>query len=145
MNFLPPSNITHKNVLQELAPQGFGFYSKNPREETFYFETEENLKIPNFQLANLFGLSREGRAQAIELGKIYTEIPKDYWKLCSSDNECNLVKQDLEEFILTKDENYRSLEKGVYYIYRYEPLSWYFREFKESSTIEKRVAKVVLE
>lgn len=145
MNLAPDSNVTKDNFFQELAPQGFAFYSKNPRDETFYFESDQKLYMPNFQLDNIFGLHRKGRAQGIELGKIYSEIPTDLWGFCSNDDECTITKDNLVSHKVEKDRNYRSLEKGTYFIYRYEPLSWHFRDFEDSSTIDKKIAKVVLE
>lgn len=145
INVAPNSNITKKNILQEWAPQGFAFYSKNPRDETLIFETDQKLLIPNMQIKNILGLKRTGRVQAIELAKIQGNIPNDNWGLCKNENECESIKESLKIYKVNKDENYRSLEKGIYYIYSYEPLSWYFKEFQDTSTIQKRIAKVVLE
>lgn len=144
INIAPESNITKQNTLQQLAPQGFAFYSKNPREEAFYFESEEKLAVPNFSRGNLYGLNRNGRTQGIELGKIFTSITEDYWKTCNTKEECDKEKDQLKDFKVKKDRNYRSLDSGIYYIYRYEPLSWYFRDFEDSSDLDKKVAKVIL-
>ncbi|MBK3495578.1 SdpA family antimicrobial peptide system protein [Viridibacillus sp. YIM B01967] len=145
INIAPESNITERNIFQQLSPQGFAFYSKNPRDETFHFETEQHLQVPNMQMANFFGLKRTGRAQGIELGKFQEEIPKGNWKTCSSEKECKSVKKNLKINTIKKNKNFRSLEKGTYYIYSYKPLSWHFREYEASSTIKKNIAKVVLE
>lgn len=145
INIAPNSNITQKNILQQLAPQGFAFYSKNPRDETFDFETDSNLQVPNMRLSNILGLKRIGRAQGIELGRIQSEIPKENWMSCSNNRECKNIKKKLKAHVVKKNKNYKSLEKGAYYIYTYSPLSWYFRDFEASSTIDKSIVKVIVE
>lgn len=144
INLAPSSNISSHNIFQQLAPQGFAFYSKNPRDTTFSFESDQDLSIPNFQASNLFGLKREGRAQGIELGKIQGLIPKENWVPCEKKAECEKIKGDLVPTHVEKDRNYRSLQAGTYFVYSYEPLSWYYRDYKETASMKIQMAKVLI-
>ncbi|AUZ40431.1 sporulation-delaying system protein SdpA, partial [Bacillus sp. MBGLi79] len=58
-NISPQNPLFKKNFLQQLSPQGFGFYSKSPTEENISFHTKENLKLPNALPNNFFGIKRE--------------------------------------------------------------------------------------
>ncbi|WP_027726301.1 SdpA family antimicrobial peptide system protein [Tuberibacillus calidus] len=65
-------------------PQGWGFFTKDPRSEDDYvydIQTKaEAVAWPNNTPENLFGISRYGRAQGIEVGLIEYEIPKSDWE-----------------------------------------------------------------
>ena len=66
------------------SSQGWGFFTKDPKEVTIdvYQLEEKTLKlisINNFSLQNLFGFSREARYIGFEFGKLEQYIPKmDY-------------------------------------------------------------------
>ncbi len=71
-------------AISYLFPQGWGFFTKDPKEVTIdvYQLEEKTLKlisINNFSLQNLFGFSREARYIGFEFGKLEQYIPKmDY-------------------------------------------------------------------
>lgn len=72
-------------------PQGWGFFSKNPREDQFF---AYNLKsgdsvftFPNNRAENLFGLRRYGRTQGIEYGRIYAKLPVTAWEKCEENSK----------------------------------------------------------
>jgi len=71
-------------------PQGWGFFSKNPRDEQFFgydMETGKSVfTFPNNRPENIFGLRREGRTQGIEYGRIYSNIKPSEWKSCEGDS-----------------------------------------------------------
>ncbi|MBD8027524.1 SdpA family antimicrobial peptide system protein [Ureibacillus sp. Re31] len=146
---LPSSLITDTitakaKVFQDFSPQGFGFYSKPPTEKGITFESE-HLQLPTAIPENFIGLSRFGRAQAIELGKIYEEIPKDYWLSCETEKECTLLENKLKPYVVKKNDEIHHLVEGEYLIKSQEPISWYFRDYKETTSFEREIAKVVVE
>ncbi|RKR05125.1 antimicrobial peptide system SdpA family protein [Flavobacterium sp. 90] len=70
-----------KKAFSYLFPQGWGFFTKDPKEVTIdvYQMEKKNMKlvtINNFSSQNLFGLSREARYIGYELGKLEQYIPK---------------------------------------------------------------------
>lgn len=72
----------------QLVPQGWGFYSKNPRDDALnvysFNDNYEGPQWPNNSLKNAFGLKREGRAQGIELGLLISNLPHDIsWTSCT--------------------------------------------------------------
>lgn len=87
--FILPANplkefpIFNSYVMYKIFPQGWGFYSKSPRDMTFQIVNLENGELavtwPNNRVENAFGLRRKGRAQGIEGGKIFSKIKKSDW------------------------------------------------------------------
>ncbi|GGA91145.1 SdpA family antimicrobial peptide system protein [Ornithinibacillus halotolerans] len=79
---LPPSPIKIPDAVSakvmEYFPQGWGFFSKDPRESYFYvidLESEElGAHWPNMTLKNWAGLKRFGRSQGIEMGRIFAQV-----------------------------------------------------------------------
>ncbi|PEJ17837.1 SdpA family antimicrobial peptide system protein [Bacillus pseudomycoides] len=70
-------------------PQGWGFYSKSPREDYFSVVDIKNEKLaaewPNNLPKNYFGLKRFGRSQGVEAGMISSNVPPSSMQKCSGD------------------------------------------------------------
>jgi antimicrobial peptide system SdpA family protein len=77
------------------APQGWSFFTRDPREEkrTVYVRRgsswESALLAPHQRPANLGGLRRKSRAQLLEVGRLINNLPEDAWQSCDvSLQEC---------------------------------------------------------
>lgn len=86
-NPMSPS-VDEQNLFKTIYPQGWGFFSKNPREEMINVYEMESFKQavswPNNNIKNFFGLYRFGRAQGIELGYLIDQIPPSIkWITCN--------------------------------------------------------------
>jgi antimicrobial peptide system SdpA family protein len=63
------------------APEGFGFFTRNPREERMLlFTKRDNGWVsasvgPNGDVRNLFGLNRAPRAQGFESSLLFSKVP----------------------------------------------------------------------
>ncbi|TGA96349.1 SdpA family antimicrobial peptide system protein [Sporolactobacillus shoreae] len=85
---LPPNPLKlpfENNLgLNAWFPQGWGFFTRDPRSVNDYVYNLDNdrsaVAWPNNSVRNLFGISRYGRAQGIELGLIESKIPESAWK-----------------------------------------------------------------
>lgn len=92
-------NIDEQSLMKTLYPQGWGFFSKNPREEMInVYETKtysQAVSWPNNSFKNVFGLYRHGRAQGVELGYLIEQIPKSIeWEDCKDGTISCLKKTD---------------------------------------------------
>lgn len=120
-----PPDIENK-VVKVLA-QGWGFFSKDPREPMLYAyplsgNEYDELQWPNNSIKNLIGLNRFGRAQGIELGSIITEIPGDGFKECEK-NYQNCI--DKENDIIEVNNIYENPTIcGEWGIVLLEPIPW---------------------
>ncbi|MFC8052664.1 sporulation-delaying system protein SdpA, partial [Bacillus subtilis] len=98
--------------------------------------------LPNALPNNFFGIKREGRVQAIELGKIVENIDPKNWKTCENNNSCTNLEKQIKPIKVIKNEDYIHLSKGEYLIYRQKPLSWYWIDFKQTTSFERKVLKI---
>ncbi|WP_270169461.1 SdpA family antimicrobial peptide system protein [Paenibacillus sp. SYP-B4298] len=94
MTFNPiAEKYLNERFFKLVSPQGWGFYSKNPRDymiNVYDMNTEKPaLQWPNNRATNLFGISRYGRSQGIEAGLIQGKISEANWLACEdSPTEC---------------------------------------------------------
>jgi antimicrobial peptide system SdpA family protein len=71
------------------APQGWAFFTRDPREEkqTVYAKAtagwESVLLAPHGRLTNVFGLRRTSRAQGVEMALLIDGIPAEAWQPCT--------------------------------------------------------------
>lgn len=146
-NLLPENPLikNNNNFFQQLAPQGFSFFSKDPRDETFFIESaSENswdIQLPTSILSNLFGIKRTGRAQGVEVGQLLGNFPEEKWTACHSMKECDEIKSDLNINVVEEPESFKFI-RGTYIITVGEPISWFWTDFKETTTFDRRIIKV---
>lgn len=144
-NILPENNMTHKNLFQDFSPQGFGFYSKSPRDEQYILNYNSDIDLPNFQLKNIWGLKRKGRTQAIELGRLDAKIKDNQWYTVEHEKDISKkVKSIKDTYKVKKDNKFKNVGSGTYIIIKKEPISWYFKDFKDTTTQNIKLAKVVV-
>ncbi|TQS89908.1 SdpA family antimicrobial peptide system protein [Arthrobacter sp. TS-15] len=91
-------------------PQGWAFFSKSPRDPSVapYREDasgslESLSRLPTTRVENLFGVSREGRAQGVEVALISSGSEAGNWMDCSSPvvQECVELLRDAPSIAVT--------------------------------------------
>lgn len=81
----PILNYRTQKIIFTLLPQGWGFFTKDPKDATvdvYQLEgkTLKLITINNFSLQNLYGFSRKARYIGYEFGKLGQCIPKTAYK-----------------------------------------------------------------
>lgn len=125
----PKTPIKMPNSLEvtvsKLFTQGWGFFSKNPRDEKFY---AINLKTgdyvgewPNMTLGNFYGFKKKGRAQGIELGRLYEKANPSNMKKCNNSPQQCLTK--LKAIKIENDIEHPTI-LGDIGIIKEEPVPW---------------------
>ncbi|BDD06267.1 SdpA family antimicrobial peptide system protein [Aureibacter tunicatorum] len=127
-----PGNV--KYYLNALVPQGWGFFTKSPRENylTLYeVENDQLIKIPlnNSDIKNYFGLSRMGRSLFMEISIIKSQISESEWskgfdKSISLENAYQVNNTDFLHY----------LKKGKYVIVEENFIPWNWANLIESNT-----------
>lgn len=146
-NILPENPLTKnkKNFFHQLAPQGFSFYSKSPRDETLSIERvsaeSKDIQLPSSASSNLFGIKRTGRTQGLEAGILLEYLPEKKWASCDSIKECDDIKNDLDVNVVDEPELFKFI-RGTYILTLGEPVSWFWSDFKETTTLDRKVIKV---
>ena len=80
-----------KPNLQALIPEGWGFFTRDPREARLlpFVRGADGWRAasegPNGEAWNAFGFNRAARAQGVEMGLLEFTIPTDAWKDCNEE------------------------------------------------------------
>ncbi|HEX8019992.1 SdpA family antimicrobial peptide system protein [Mucilaginibacter sp.] len=84
-NAMTPYYLRHKFKVVAFFPQGWGFFTRNPREVRNIILVKSNgewindPRVRNGTLHNLFGLRREGRMAMLIYGKMLGQIANKDW------------------------------------------------------------------
>lgn len=130
--------------MSSILPQGWGFFSKNPRDSDVGLYTTENSSSkvvwPNMRTENAFGLYRKGRSQGVEMGAIASTISdKDYTKCDSEDLES--CKGKANE-ITVKNPTPSPLLCGEYFLTKEKPIPWSYFKYSDSGHEITNIVKV---
>lgn len=125
----------NKNLLT-LTPQGWGFFTRNPREENiilYKLDNGENIKQvtnKNFTPSNYFGLSRRQRYEAIQISMLLSDIKEEKFLRCDQANfqDCNLCKVKINRDGLI----HTGYFTGTYFIKKEKTIPWAWSKSKEN-------------
>lgn len=135
------SNYQLKKYFGAFIPQGWGFFTRNPREEQLNFSkynykdnTFTKIDIYTGSAKHLFGLSRAGRFKGRELIIILEKAKKDSldWKK-TNNIDSFLVKQ-----VFCNKEEVSIIDTGIYCIERFEPIPWAWSSVQTQQDIPKK-------
>lgn len=115
-----------KTQLKVLIPEGWGFFTRDPREERLYvFRCDSlNLKyVPNdnFSFESFFGASKKSRVYNLELGRLVSSIEKSDWHSWKSKN--TWCPMDLPTIYQLNTQR-SPLICGEFYVVKREPVPW---------------------
>lgn len=124
-NPLIPVNVRVKKTMHNLLPQGWAFFTKDPRTKMYDIYKEEDdhhlIKI-NFKTSeaeNLFGLSRKSIKIKSEIAGIASAFPDSLWKVTMDKNDFNTPVNIQYKYF----ENYPCIiMPGKYLIVAYDPV-----------------------
>ncbi|ARJ39341.1 hypothetical protein SporoP8_10930 [Sporosarcina ureae] len=139
-----PNHGTKEKVLTHVL-QGWGFFSKDPRDDLFgvhILDGNDNneLQWPNISISNLLGLKREGRAQGIEAGNLYSQIIEPQTISCTGDIVRCLTDADVSQ-ILTNKDNRKTL-CGLIGFSLSEPVPWAWGKSYTADDMNSEIIKV---
>ncbi|MFE4196273.1 SdpA family antimicrobial peptide system protein [Paenarthrobacter sp. NPDC056912] len=137
-----------KPHLVSAMPQGWAFFSKSPRDPSIapYRESSEGSyislsKLPTTRVENLFGVSRDGRAQGVEVALISGGSKPDEWSDCESPaiQECADQVQETPELSVSNTVSSPSVCGDVTLI-QTTPVPWSFRK---QTTLREKAEKAI--
>ncbi|MFG2948314.1 SdpA family antimicrobial peptide system protein [Streptomyces adustus] len=85
-----PGQTKAKHTVANMAPQGWAFFTKSPRDAELvpYKKSKGDWKnislTPHASPHNAFGLDRRSRAQGVEIALVLSAAQKDDWRQCTS-------------------------------------------------------------
>lgn len=134
----PILSYNTNKTINYLFPQGWGFFTKDPKEITIdVYQLQNNtlklISINNFSTQNLFGCSREARYIGYEFNKLAQSIPKIAYVdrigsvFKSYPNKTYVVKIPFRPKFYLIDKEY------VIYQYKIVPFAWINRNQEKYS------------
>ncbi|TCP61544.1 SdpA family antimicrobial peptide system protein [Baia soyae] len=125
-------------------PQGWGFYSKNPREEQFMtFDISKKdiaANWPNSRSENWFGLKRFGRSQGIEAGLINSKIPRSHFQECR-DEPLNCLEKSKIVFELENPTPEPTICGDIGIAFQ-QPIPWAWSNSRKKIEMPSKVVRV---
>lgn len=146
---LNPISIAQKEakLIFTLAPQGWGFFTRSPRELQTLIYIKKNAK---YELVNksgsdpeyLFGLSRYSRRKNIELGQIFSTLPDSIWSVCPTRE---IFDCDSGKVFSVKNVYKNSACFGDYLLILSEPIPWAWAKSYNRITMPFKYCKIRVE
>lgn len=150
-NSIPYNPLAQKNEFVEkimpLFPEGWAFFTKNPREEVIYFYSvgrDNSLNLVeegrrNADLKNWFGLKRDVRYLSYERGLVISTIKDQEWYDCKQLDQ--LLIDSMRSITVEFASKMVFIQPGKYIIQYKEPIPFAWRN---SADIIEMPSKVVL-
>ena len=126
---ISPSPVT-KLIVRSFLPEGWSFFTRNPREAQLHFFKYENTHLspyqnfPNSNPTNYFGMSRKSRAQGVEFAYLTQDISPENWKDCTRKELLNKVLTDSIPWIDVQSPYAPSLLCGEIVVMEEEYVPW---------------------
>lgn len=135
-----------REQLQMIAPQGWGFFTRSPREAYIQAyqgaETHDALiAMPPMRPENLFGLSRRGRGQPIEMAHLVNPLPPEAWKECGPSIQDCFVGGRGAPAVVRNHKKSPSLCGDIIFVQQ-APVAWAYRDLIEGGTVAEKSVRL---
>lgn len=138
-----------KTAMRVLVPEGWAFFTRNPREERFLpFRRRPDGTWsyahagPHAEARNAFGLNRASRAQGVEVGLLQGSIPAAAWQACD-DAIVSCLEQSTTVLELTNQSPNPTL-CGAVALALQEPLPWAWAAAAAEETMPSKIVRLDL-
>ena len=132
-------------TINYLFPQGWGFFTRNPREENVFVYSINKNKITeicllNQSIENSFGFSRDTRLKAFDIAILIEKINNDEW-ISSS-------KQSMKEHLaiptikIKKTNNLQYFTKGLFFIKLKKTVPWKWANLNQEKYTPYQIVKI---
>ncbi|WP_309067464.1 SdpA family antimicrobial peptide system protein [Microbacterium sp.] len=132
---LPTTTQSQLRGVQQVAPQGWAFFTKSPRGQVHFPYRSDGSdgwitadRGPNAQLRWAFGLNRESRLTEFDVQTVLAQVEDDWWQECSksaSDSQC-LDNTPAHEVSAVGHDLRLCGDVGLV---RREPVPWAYRDY----------------
>ena len=134
--------------LQTICPQGWAFFTRNPREEQTYLyriiEDQPVLQpVHNSRASNLFGAERRARLESMEIAMLAESVKADKWFNC----EDGIGQLDsLNQLSTVKIRNNFSHPKicGAILLEKKEQVPWAWSKEISAGEVPSKIAKLLV-
>lgn len=142
---LRPSDLEKFNLVA-VAPEGWGFFTRNPREPGFQLYQQlgghwRQVLLHNGEARTMFGIRRDARVQGVELQGLIYAIPDSAWTQARDPLPDLLERSDL----FTHQVANRALHPtmcGDYVLVRQEPVPWAWASARDRLDMPSRSVRL---
>ena len=138
-------SIDTKKTFQYIFPEGWGFFTKEPKEGLVdIYQVDKNdikeLSIKNTNLDNYIGLSRAARIKSYELSMIISNISANNWK----DDKLYNFKKHISDtaYDIKPKNNFQYFNKGEFLLVQRSPVPWAWASSNQSLYVPVKVLKI---
>ena len=132
----------YKNLVFQLLPQGWGFFTKSPRDANLYVyikneKTFKRASRQNFTYKNFYGLSRVDRIKHLQLGRLLSKINDTLWSKFES-KDFKSFKNGNEP--IEVNNNFRKqLLRGNIFVVSQKPVPWAWSKSSDKFNSPKKI------
>ena len=136
-------NYAVKQLFNLSAPEGWGFFTRSPREEMVDVYAVENNKIKKFMqknghYSNFFGVSRLSRTIGMETSILLSKVNDSMW----SDNvDISNIKIPSQNYTLD-NESLHFLKSGDYVFVKRKTVPWAWRKNVQQTNIPYEITHI---
>ncbi|PWB25858.1 SdpA family antimicrobial peptide system protein [Flavobacterium sp. HTF] len=140
-------NENLKEFTNKVLPQGWGFFTKNPRDFVLRIYKIRNGKleemdISNQSLKNRLGFSRSARIIGYEMSIIAEKVKNNDWKQNSTGNIYDNINDKM--IVINTDFSFKHVTKGNYLLKLYRPIPYMWAKFNQENFNRFLVVKVCI-
>lgn len=144
---LPGESRVRQGVI-ELVPEGWSFFTRNPRESDFaIYGLDDELGAwrsitlgPAGEARNLFGLSRRYRAQGLDFGSLAELVPASAWQVCDLGPAACLA--GLEPYVVERGPAPGQMLCGPIGLAMQEPVPWAWSHSTPATVMPSRLVRL---
>jgi antimicrobial peptide system SdpA family protein len=131
-----------------LSPQGWAFFTRNPREERTYLYARRGedwvpYTVTTADPSNLFGLRKRSRGHEMELASILGQVPQASWVKGRLDVE-GLKGKDFRRGVVVENRFPRSTMCGEFVVQKRPPVPWAWSRLPKPVIMPSRTAKLLV-
>ncbi|NBL65069.1 SdpA family antimicrobial peptide system protein [Flavobacterium sp. NST-5] len=136
-------NYPIKKILSKTLPEGWGFFTKSPREAgyTVYVVNQGNLELletRNTSSSNYFGLSRKARKISMEVSIVTDLVATELWQKKSDLSHINLP----ENLVEIDSKNLHFLKNHDLVVVKSYPIPWAWKEIVQPNQIPYEIVRI---
>jgi antimicrobial peptide system SdpA family protein len=143
---LPGQDSARVNI-QTVAPQGWAFFTKSPREPNPVAwapdaggDWQTAMFAPHSEPRNAFGLNRRSRAQPVEIGLLTSALPPERWLDCGHGDIPACLAE--AEVVVVDNPSPEPLLCGPVGVSRQTPLPWAWADAADRTNMPASVVRL---
>lgn len=136
-------NYTLKKILSKTLPEGWGFFTKSPREAgyTVYAVHEGTLELVetrNTSSGNYFGFSRKARKVSMEVSIITDLVSEELWDKKNDPSAISLP----EKLVEIDSKNLHFLKDHELVVVKSHPIPWAWKDIVQPNQIPYEIVRI---